>query len=107
MFQRDAKGLDRILLTFFNSIGSLYGKIPFLSSIRADCGQYEDKQYIQALQLLQNDDRVKLLGLCNFDTQRMEEVLAAGINIVTNQVQVRIADDIYSSYLINGAVLLD
>lgn len=50
--------------------------------------QYDDPQYIEALHFLQEDPRIKLLGLCNFDTQRMQEILDAGINIVTNQVQV-------------------
>ncbi|WEW57046.1 hypothetical protein PRK78_002505 [Emydomyces testavorans] len=37
--------------------------------------------------IMQADPRVTNLGLCNFDTKRMKEVLEAGINIVTNQVQ--------------------
>ena len=52
--------------------------------------QYGDHQYIKALQLLQEDDRVSSLGLCNFDTQRMEEILSAGVKVVSNQVQVSI-----------------
>ena len=51
--------------------------------------QYEDKQYIKALQLLQEDERVKLLGLCNVDTERVLEILQADIKIVSNQVQAR------------------
>ncbi|KEF63599.1 uncharacterized protein A1O9_01577 [Exophiala aquamarina CBS 119918] len=53
---------------------------------------YEDKQYIQALRLLQSDNRVRLLGLCNFDTLRLKEVLASGVKIVTNQVQFSLID---------------
>ncbi|KAK5049874.1 hypothetical protein LTR84_003992 [Exophiala bonariae] len=53
---------------------------------------YEDQQYIQALRLLEADDRVKMLGLCNFDTKRLEEILEAGIKVVTNQVQFSLID---------------
>ncbi|KAI1615618.1 NADP-dependent oxidoreductase domain-containing protein [Exophiala viscosa] len=53
---------------------------------------YDDPQYIEALRLLQNDERVRLLGLCNFDTARMQEILEAGIDIVTNQVQFSLID---------------
>jgi hypothetical protein len=50
--------------------------------------QYDDHQYIDALRLLQKDSRISSLGLCNFDTQRLEEILNAGINVASNQVQV-------------------
>lgn len=50
--------------------------------------QYDDKQYIEALRLLQTDERIRFLGLCNFDTLRLKEILESGIQIVTNQVQV-------------------
>ncbi|PGH00028.1 hypothetical protein GX51_06027 [Blastomyces parvus] len=53
---------------------------------------YNDTQYVRALQLLQNDERVTVLGLCNFDTKRMEEVLSAGVKIATNQVQFSLID---------------
>ncbi|KAL2380633.1 hypothetical protein RJZ90_004470 [Blastomyces dermatitidis] len=53
---------------------------------------YNDAQYIRALQLLQNDERVAVLGLCNFDTKRMEEVIGAGVKIATNQVQFSLID---------------
>lgn len=54
----------------------------------AQTSQYDDPQYIKALRILQADDRIRYLGLCNFDTSRLTEILAAGIKIVTNQVQV-------------------
>ena len=57
--------------------------------------QYDDPQYIEALRLLQNDERVRLLGLCNFDTARMQEILEAGIHVVTNQVQVRVLTNLW------------
>ncbi|KLJ07018.1 hypothetical protein EMPG_17493 [Blastomyces silverae] len=53
---------------------------------------YNDTQYIRALQLLQDDERVAVLGLCNFDTKRMEEVIGAGVKIATNQVQFSLID---------------
>lgn len=53
---------------------------------------YDDPQYVQALQFLQEDSRVHSLGLCNFDTEHMLEVLEAGIKICTNQVQFSLID---------------
>lgn len=52
--------------------------------------QYDDAQYIQALRLLQGDSRISRLGLCNFDTKTMEDILSAGVKIVSNQVQVSV-----------------
>ncbi|KAF2635881.1 Aldo/keto reductase [Massarina eburnea CBS 473.64] len=53
---------------------------------------YADPQYIQALQYLQEDPRVHLIGLCNFDTHHMEQVISAGIKVQTNQVQFSLID---------------
>ena len=53
---------------------------------------YDDKQYITALRYLQNDPRIHNLGLCNFDTKHMLEILSAGIQISTNQVQFSLID---------------
>lgn len=39
-------------------------------------------------QLVEKDPRVSNVGLCNFDTRRMNEIVEAGVKIVTNQVQV-------------------
>jgi len=50
--------------------------------------QYEDLQYLDALQYLAEDERVRALGLCNFDTQHMEKTLAHGVKVDSNQVQV-------------------
>lgn len=50
--------------------------------------QYEDKQYIQVAKWLLEDPRVTALGLCNFDTERVQEFVDNGVNISTNQVQV-------------------
>lgn len=53
---------------------------------------YNDHQYIEALRLLQEDERVRHLGLCNFDTTRLQEVIDNGIDVVTNQVQFSLID---------------
>ncbi|KAF1830251.1 Aldo/keto reductase [Decorospora gaudefroyi] len=53
---------------------------------------YNDHQYIEALRLLQQDERVRSLGLCNFDTARLQEVVDNDINVVTNQVQFSLID---------------
>ncbi|EAU37375.1 conserved hypothetical protein [Aspergillus terreus NIH2624] len=53
---------------------------------------YEDPQYIDALRYLQEDDRVQHLGLCNFDTEHMQNVIESGVQIVTNQVQFSLID---------------
>jgi aryl-alcohol dehydrogenase-like predicted oxidoreductase len=53
---------------------------------------YDDHQYIEALHLLQQDERVRNLGLCNFDTARLQEVLDNNIDVVTNQVQFSLID---------------
>jgi diketogulonate reductase-like aldo/keto reductase len=50
--------------------------------------KYDDKQYLIGAKMLQEDARVTAVGLCNFDTQRMEEIAESGVNIVSNQVQV-------------------
>ncbi|QVM05500.1 hypothetical protein D8B26_000207 [Coccidioides posadasii str. Silveira] len=53
---------------------------------------YGDPQYIPALQIMEADSRVSNLGLCNFDTKRMKEVIDAGIKFATNQVQFSLID---------------
>ncbi|KAG9191315.1 hypothetical protein G6011_09403 [Alternaria panax] len=53
---------------------------------------YNDHQYIEALRLLQQDERVRNLGLCNFDTARLQEVIDNNIDVVTNQVQFSLID---------------
>jgi aryl-alcohol dehydrogenase-like predicted oxidoreductase len=53
---------------------------------------YDDHQYIDALRFLQRDERVRQLGLCNFDTERLQEIVGEGIDIVTNQVQFSLID---------------
>lgn len=42
--------------------------------------------------MLAADERITVLGLCNFDTKRTLEIIEAGIPIATNQVQFSIID---------------
>ncbi|KAJ5126505.1 hypothetical protein N7448_007284 [Penicillium atrosanguineum] len=53
---------------------------------------YDDTQYIDALRYIQEDARVKHLGLCNFDTKNMQRVVNSGVKIFTNQVQFSLID---------------
>lgn len=53
------------------------------------CFQYENPDYLQALQYLAEDSRVAAVGLCNFDTEHLLNVVKSGVKIHTNQVQVR------------------
>ena len=53
---------------------------------------YEDETYLDALRYLAEDDRVGMIGLCNFDTVNMQRVLDTNISIYTNQVQFSLVD---------------
>jgi aryl-alcohol dehydrogenase-like predicted oxidoreductase len=53
---------------------------------------YADPQYLEALQYIQEDARVRMIGLCNFDTHHMEQAVHAGIKVQTNQVQFSLID---------------
>ncbi|GKU22420.1 unnamed protein product [Fusarium langsethiae] len=53
---------------------------------------WHDTQYIDALQYLAEDKRVARIGLCNFDTEHLEQVVESGIKIWTNQVQFSLID---------------
>lgn len=58
--------------------------IPKLTHIK-----YENSDYLDALRFLSEDERVGAVGLCNFDTKHLLEVVNSGIKVYTNQVQVR------------------
>jgi diketogulonate reductase-like aldo/keto reductase len=47
---------------------------------------------VKAIRFLHDDPRVQSVGLVNFDTQRMEEVIGSGVKIVSNQVQFSLVD---------------
>ncbi|KAF4964599.1 hypothetical protein FSARC_7505 [Fusarium sarcochroum] len=48
---------------------------------------WDNEQYLTALRYLSEDQRVSKIGLCNFDTEHLEQVLDGGVKIHTNQVQ--------------------
>lgn len=56
---------------------------------------YEDKNYMKALEYLdelREENIIKYLGLTNFDTEHLEEILELGIPIISNQVQYSLID---------------
>lgn len=57
--------------------------------------EYRDRDYLNALMhlaALRDAGKIRHLGLTNFDTQRLAEITAQGIRIVSNQVQFSIID---------------
>ena len=57
---------------------------------------YDNKQYFNAmseLMHLQQDDRIRNLGLCNFDTKHMVDLMDQNAPIISNQVSFSILDD--------------
>ncbi|KAM0258950.1 hypothetical protein ACHAQJ_003606 [Trichoderma viride] len=53
---------------------------------------YENRDYLNALRFLTEDDRVKSVGLCNFDTEHLLDVVESGIKVYTNQIQFSLVD---------------
>lgn len=56
---------------------------------------YHDSSYLDALQhlsKLQNEGKIKYLGLTNFDTKRIKIIIEKGFKIISNQVQFSILD---------------
>ena len=56
---------------------------------------YQDSSYLDALQhlsKLQNEGKIKHLGLTNFDTERIKIIIEKGFKIISNQVQFSILD---------------
>lgn len=56
---------------------------------------YNDASYLDALNVLsklQNENKIKHLGLTNFDTERVRVMTGHGYNIISNQVQYSILD---------------
>ena len=56
---------------------------------------YQNSSYIDALQhlsKLQNEGKIKHLGLTNFDTERIKIIIENGFKIISNQVQYSILD---------------
>ncbi|RKL43896.1 hypothetical protein BFJ70_g4209 [Fusarium oxysporum] len=65
---------------------------PMTVSREAVQSNWDNPQYIDALQYLVEDKRVARIGLCNFDTEHLERVVESGIKIYTNQVQFSLID---------------
>ena len=74
-----------------------------LKKMNADCidllqfhwWDYQDSSYLDALQhlsKLQNEGKIKHLGLTNFDTKRIKIIIEKGFKIISNQVQYSILD---------------
>ena len=56
---------------------------------------YDDNRYLQALDFLSDikaGGRITNLGLTNFDTERLGQILSKGISVVSNQVQYSMID---------------
>lgn len=56
---------------------------------------YDDPEYLTALKHMKDmmtEGKIKNLALTNFDTARLEQIVAAGIPIVSNQVQFSLLD---------------
>ena len=56
---------------------------------------YQDSNYLEALQhlaKLQEDGKIRYLGLTNFDTKRIKIIIEKGFKIISNQIQYSILD---------------
>ncbi|KAG9228455.1 aldo/keto reductase-like protein [Amylocarpus encephaloides] len=53
---------------------------------------YDDHQYVEVARMIHESPHVRNFGLCNFDTQRMNEIVDSGVNVVSNQVQFSLVD---------------
>ncbi|KXS16193.1 Aldo/keto reductase [Gonapodya prolifera JEL478] len=66
-----------------------------LDMIQFHWWDYSDKRYLEALRhfkSLKEEGLIREVALTNFDTQRLKEILDAGIPIVSNQVQFSLVD---------------
>ncbi|MEW6493493.1 MAG: aldo/keto reductase [Cyanobacteriota bacterium] len=69
--------------------------VPTLDLMQFHWWEYRDKNYLDALKYmteLQNEGKIKHLALTNFDTEHLQIITEAGINIVSNQVQFSLID---------------
>ncbi|RSM05379.1 hypothetical protein CDV31_009617 [Fusarium ambrosium] len=53
---------------------------------------WDDPGYLDALRYLQEDRRVGMIGLCNFNTQHLLRAIESGVHVHTNQVQFSLID---------------
>ncbi len=69
--------------------------VPSLDLLQFHWWDYSDSNYLDALKFmadLQAEGKIKHLALTNFDTEHLEIITAAGIKIVSNQVQFSLVD---------------
>ena len=91
--QSDRVDLLQVRSFFCASRPRAYRSPPAIISIQFHWNDYSDPGYITALQRLQDLQReglISALGLCNFDTIRMDEICTTlgPRSIVSNQIQV-------------------
>ncbi len=70
-------------------------KVPALDLLQFHWWEYRNKAYLDALRFmgeLQEQGKIKHLALTNFDTTHVEQILAKGIELISNQVQFSIID---------------
>ncbi|RSL98231.1 hypothetical protein CEP52_010438 [Fusarium oligoseptatum] len=53
---------------------------------------WDDPGYLDALRYLQEDRRVGMIGLCNFNTEHLLRAIESGVHVHTNQVQFSLID---------------
>ncbi len=70
-------------------------KVTTLDMVQFHWWDYSNPAYLDALKHLsdlQAEGKIRHLGLTNFDTERLEQIVGQGIQIVSNQVQFSIID---------------
>ncbi|KAI8713937.1 Aldo-ket-red domain-containing protein [Fusarium sp. LHS14.1] len=53
---------------------------------------WDDSGYLDALRYLMEDERVGMIGLCNFNTEHLLRTIESGVHVHTNQVQFSLID---------------
>jgi len=69
--------------------------VPNLDLVQFHWWDYDDPSYLDALRhltTLQDEGKIKHVGLTNFDTRRMQIMLDEGLKIISNQVQYSVID---------------
>src|SRR5260370_4007685 len=69
--------------------------VPVLDLLQFHWWEYSNRAYMDALRFLaelQAAGKINHLGLTNFDTDRVAEIVAAGIPVISNQVQFSLID---------------
>ena len=69
--------------------------VPVLDLVQFHWWRYDDPRYLDALTILaelRDQGKIRHLGLTNFDTAHVEQIVATGVPIVSNQVQMSLLD---------------